>query len=316
MKKKVLVIGDVMLDKYIETEPVRISDEAPVLICKETEVSYILGGAGNTAANLKAMGFEVILQGLIGEDESGERIYNILREKEICNALKIVGDFKTTVKSRILCKGRQVIRIDSEHLAIPMTPLLLKEKIDAIVVSDYAKGIIGEDTIKTLKDNYDVPVIVNGKPKNIRYYIGADILVINKKEADEIIDDIKDSKYPDISYSDIAGQYNILYVVVTKGDEGIEVYSSKELYCKVLANEVNVKDITGAGDTVTAAITLEIVNSGNIENAIMLANRAGGIKVTKDKTSEVSLEELNYEDIGRPSSKEQKDNLDSERIDG
>jgi len=313
--KRVLVIGDVMLDKYIETTPVRISDEAPVMIVKETEVSYILGGAGNTAANLKAMGFDVTLQGIVGSDEAGYIVKKLLAKKDIVDVVIEAVDFKTTVKKRILCKGRQVIRVDSEYLTLPINPLL-DDPVDVIVISDYAKGTIGDDTIKILKENYDVPIIVNGKPKNIRYYMGADIVVLNKKEADEVLVYLRSTYNPEPSYIDIAGYFNILYVVITKGEEGIEVYDSKDLRYKVLANKVEVKDITGAGDTVTAALTLEIVNSGNIAKAIMLANLAGGIKVSKDKTAEVSLkelslEEINPEDIGRISP-----DLNSERLDG
>lgn len=314
MKKRVLVIGDIMLDKYVETSPVKLSDEAPVMIVKETEVSYILGGAGNTAANLSAMGFYVILQGLVGSDKEGEIVRNLLSEKNIKELIPFIDNFKTTVKERILCKGHQVIRVDSERLAIPVNPKT-DLAIDVIVISDYTKGVVGEDTVRVLKENYDVPIIINGKPKHIRYYMGADILVLNKKEANEVLDMIKNTGNPEVNYSDIASGFNILYVVVTKGEEGIEVYDSRSLRYKVEAEDVNVKDITGAGDTVTAALTLEIVRSGDICSAISLANIAGGIKVGKDKTSEVSLDELNLSDNGFLSTEEIVTRLNIDRSD-
>ena len=315
--KRALVIGDVMLDKYIETEPVRISDEAPVLIVKETEVKYILGGAGNIAANLKAMGFDVTLQGIVGADETGYIVKKLLEEKQIVDAVVEEVDFKTTVKKRILCKGRQIIRVDSEHLAIPINPLL-DEKVDAIVVSDYLKGVVGEETVRILRENYDVPIIINGKPKNIKYYMGADVVVFNKKEANEVLDYLRSTYNPEPTYADIAGYFNILYVIVTKGEEGIEAYDSKELRYKVDAEDVEAKDITGAGDTVTAALALEILRTGDIGKAIKLANTAGAIKVTKNKTAEVSLEELNInpDDEGRLSTEQQLDKFKESRLDG
>jgi D-beta-D-heptose 7-phosphate kinase/D-beta-D-heptose 1-phosphate adenosyltransferase len=315
MKKRVLVIGDIMLDKYVETIPIRLSDEAPVLIVKEEKVSYVLGGAGNTAANLKAMGFDVILQGVLGNDEASFKIQGILMEKQIEPSLVILVGGTTTIKNRFICKGNQLIRVDSESIVFPVKPLSNKE-IDVIVISDYAKGVIGEETVRDIKENYKVPLIINGKPKNVEYYIGADVLVVNEKEADEILRNTKIN--PEDSYESIAGSLNILYVVVTKGSKGIEVYDSAGLRYGIEATAVEVKDITGAGDTVTAAIALELSRSGDINKAVHLANIAGGIKVTKDKTSEVSLEELklNPENEGCLSTEQIIANLESDRLDG
>jgi D-beta-D-heptose 7-phosphate kinase/D-beta-D-heptose 1-phosphate adenosyltransferase len=255
------------------------------------------------------MGFEVILQGGVGIDdegildESGLIVKRLLDSKEIETLLARIN--RTTVKKRILCKGRQLVRVDLETVCEALNPII-DEKVDVIVVSDYAKGVVGENTVKTLKENYDVPIIINGKPKNVRYYMGADVVVFNKKEANEVLDYLRSIYNPDPTYADIAGYFNILYVVVTKGDEGIEAYDGSELRYTVEARKVDVKDITGAGDTVTAALALELANSGDMGKAIALANFAGGVKVTKDKTSEVSyqeltLEEINPEDAGRES---------------
>jgi rfaE bifunctional protein kinase chain/domain len=188
--KKVLVIGDIMLDKYIETEPVRISDEAPVMIVKITGDDYILGGAGNTAANLKAMGFDVVLQGIIGDDWVGDLIVDLIDQKGIRNSITTIPDNNSTLKMRLLCKGKQLIRIDSEELVTELNPTFINEGVDIIVISDYAKGVIGENTVKILKEDYDVPIIINGKPKNIEYYMGVDVVIFNKKEADEITNDM------------------------------------------------------------------------------------------------------------------------------
>ena len=319
MDKKVLVIGDIMLDEYIETEPVRISDEAPVMIVKITGDDYILGGAGNTAANLKAMGFDVILQGVIGDDWVGDLIVDLIDQKGIRNSITTIPDNDSTLKMRVLCKGKQLIRIDSEELVTELNPSFINGEVDIIVISDYAKGVIGENTVKILKEyNFNAPIIINGKPKNIEYYIGVDIVIFNKKEADEVLNYLGSKYTKNPSYADIAAFFSINYIVVTKGGEGIEVYDTVELRYKVEANEVEVRDITGAGDTVTAALAFELVNSGDIEKAIKLANFAGGVKVTKHKTSEVSLEELllNPDDEGRLSAEQQIDRLNSERIDG
>lgn len=317
--KKILVIGDVMLDEYIETSPVRLSDEAPVMIVKEQNRDYVLGGAGNTAANLKAMGFDVVLQGTADNDWPGECIRDILRVKKIGVSLVIQQNVKTTVKTRILCKGNQVLRVDVEGVSSPLTPLNILD-VSCVVVSDYAKGVIGENIIRDIQNNTKAPIIVNGKPKNAEYYIGADVLVVNQKEADEILNKIRvgGGVESEDSYEVIAGFLNILYVVVTKGEKGIAVYDSKGLRSEVYGDIVDVKDITGAGDTVTAAIALELTLSGDIEKAIKLANKAGGIKVTKDKTAEVSLVELNVnpENEGGLSTEQIIANLESDRLDG
>jgi len=310
--KKVLVIGDVMLDMYVETEPVRISDEAPVLITKVVGREYILGGAANTAANLKALGLGVMLQGVIGNDYQGEKITELLDAKKIESALMIDGKQTTTIKGRILCKGKQVIRVDEDLIAKPIA-VLKKEKINAIVVSDYAKGVVGENTIRDLKENYKCPIIVNGKPKNVEYYTGATVLVLNQKETKETLE-LTGLKEP----TDLVGMFALQCLVVTKGKEGIALYTLEGKVGEAKSKEVCVRDITGAGDTVTATLTYGLIMGLPIQSAMELANIAGGIKVTKDKTAVVTLEEMNVnpEDEGRETADILIARLNSDRIDG
>jgi len=279
---KVLVIGDVMLDKFTECEPIRMSEEAPVLIVKENNSNYFLGGASNVAVGLSKLGIDVTLQGCVGDDEAGKKIMELIKENSINARLRYTST-PTTVKHRILANGRQLIRIDTERREIAEV-IVLKEKWDCIIVSDYDKGVVSEKVMEQVLSQ-KTTVIVNGKPKNISLYESVDILTFNKKEYEECLDS------GTTTGEHLCGRHNIKTLIVTLGKEGICAYTEKKKIC-IPGITVPVEDITGAGDTVVATLAWAMNRYNNIKKAIELANRAGSIVVQKAKTSFVTLEEL------------------------
>jgi len=279
---RIAVIGDIMVDKYTNTSPTKISDEAPVMVVLKKEVEYRLGGAANVALNLVKLGEEVELVGYVGRDLEGYILKELI-EKEGITSNIVDGENPTTVKHRILCNGYQLLRIDEE--VIYSHPINLKDKYDIVVVSDYAKGTVNSFTMaRVLK--LGKFIIVNGKPSQIELYEGVNILTFNLKEFQECKKETGCT-----SGEHICGRYAIKYLIVTEGAKGLTLYTEKN---KVAVPGISVKvtDVTGAGDTVIAVLTFAMKKYKNIKRAALLANKAGAIVVQKNGTSFVTLEEL------------------------
>lgn len=279
---RVLVIGDIMLDKFTECEPIRMSEEAPVLIVRENQSSYFLGGASNVALGLQMLGVNVSLQGYIGNDEVGHKVAELLTQTHIGDFVE-VNDNPTTIKHRILVGNQQLLRVDTEKQNTELLKVP-KNNWDCIIISDYNKGVITEEVMEQVLQQ-KTRIIVNGKPKNLPLYENVDILTFNKKEYEECLDS------GTTTGEHLCGRYNIKTLIVTLGKDGICAYNEKKKIC-IPGITVPVKDITGAGDTVVAVLAWAMNRYNNIKKAIELANRAGSIVVQKDKTSFVTLEEL------------------------
>lgn len=302
--KKILVIGDVMLDRYTEGSVERISAEAPVPVVKKTNDRYVLGGAANVAGNLSSLGAKTALAGIIGNDARKITALKLLKESGIATNAIFTDDRKpTAVKQRIVSAGHQILRIDDES----ETELSEKEEkdffgkmilpeiknCDAVILSDYAKGLFSESlsrkVIDSAKENRK-PIIADFRPKNKKKFIGADVITPNTKEAEEMT-----------GFSQTGGMEKIgallvkhfsSHVLVTRGENGVDVFTKDGGSKHIPAKKVRVFDVTGAGDTFAAVAALGIASGLNIENAAHLANVAGGIVVQKPGTATVTLEEL------------------------
>ncbi|MEM4264030.1 MAG: PfkB family carbohydrate kinase, partial [Candidatus Woesearchaeota archaeon] len=251
--KKILVIGDVMLDKYIYGSVTRISPEAPVQVVKVEKESYVPGGAANVANNIAALGGRAILVGAVGKDPGAEILTRILNEKDVKTEF-FVWNAPTIVKVRVVGQSQQLLRIDYEDETtinaqeISKKIIKLAADADVIIISDYAKGTINEEVMKTAVAS-GKKVIIDPKPKNFRLYKGAFLIKPNFSEAKEI------AGTTDVSEMGrkLKEQTNS-NILITKGKEGMSLFEIDGSNLHVPTEAREVYDVTGAGDTVTAAL--------------------------------------------------------------
>lgn len=298
--KKILVIGDIILDKYIYGNISKISPEAPVPILNITQEFFNLGGCGNVASNISSLGGKSCVFSFIGDDKNSIILKDLLNERKI--EFFLDNDTSTIIKTRVCCKNQQLIRLDNENTEYKFFSDELKEKLierareaDLIVVSDYAKGTITKDLVELLLP-FKSKTIVDTKPKHISLFKGFFLIKPNEKEAIEM------TSCPDINKAGekLSNELDS-NVLITRGDKGMLLFSEdKRIEIPTFAKEVY--DVSGAGDTVLATLSLSIASKAPLEEAVILANYSAGIAVEKKGTYSVSLEELK----SRVSSKERK----------
>jgi D-beta-D-heptose 7-phosphate kinase/D-beta-D-heptose 1-phosphate adenosyltransferase len=304
--KRVLVIGDVMLDEYIWGEVRRISPEAPVPVVEARRRTYIPGGAANTAANVVSLSGQAMLGGVVGRDHQASRLSEALQVGGIESLGLIVDeDRPTTTKTRIVAHSQQVVRVDSEActpLAAELEDTLLQwaerciGRADACILSDYNKGIISArlatDVIR-LARQAGRPVVVDPKGTNYSKYRGATVVTPNIYEAQRAIDSEVDDEQGISGVGqrllDILGGAALL---ITRGAQGMSLFTKGAPPLHIPANARNVYDVTGAGDTVVSMLALALAADASLEQAVDLANHAAGIVVGKFGTATVSLTEL------------------------
>lgn len=304
--KKIFVIGDLILDEYIEGNEYRISDEAPVPIVKVDGFIAKLGGAANVANNLKHLGLDVLLCGVIGETSVGysaSRFIKSMKENGLSTFYIIEGDVKTTTKSRVIIKGQQVVRFDYEDNRI--TDVIHKEimekiscfdfrKSEIIVVSDYDKGVITKEIMKSLKEK-NVKIIVDPKPKNIALYRDVFAITPNLREFIQIcgkqlsINNVEEIK----EEAQIARKVlHIDNIIVTLGQEGALCCS--ENMCNIFtARKVEISNTIGAGDTFISALAYSFCLGNNISESVNIANIASSIVISKKYTGVCTETEIN-----------------------
>lgn len=289
-EKKVVVIGDVMLDQDIKGHVSRVSPEeesAPVLTV-DNDV-FLLGGAANVASNISSLKGAVSVFGFVGNDQAGRIMKNLFEEKGISYYLG--NNSITTLKIRPKGRTHQIMRIDYEDCSKKIFSPELKEKMqkeitcsDIILISDYAKGAITKDLMGFLKE-YSSKIIVNPKPENKYLYKNVSLIIPNKKEALEMShkkDFLSAGRYLQKNLSS-----NIL---ITLAEKGMMLFSDRELEIPTQAKEVY--DVTGAGDTVASTVALSLASGSSLEEAAILANHAAGIAVSQPGTYNIKLNEL------------------------
>jgi D-beta-D-heptose 7-phosphate kinase / D-beta-D-heptose 1-phosphate adenosyltransferase len=300
----VLVIGDVMLDKYVWGEVERISPEAPVPIVRETRQTQRPGGAANVAMNLAGLGAKVTITGITGNDADPQRLESLLEEAGISSRLVKNSDLPTTSKLRILSGNQQILRLDTEEAQSASSSgyeELLKTcraeipKNHVVVLSDYAKGVLTEPVCREVIGMcraLGIPVIVDPKTKNFLRYRGATTICPNLAEL---------SWATGASHRDLEGmlsiaksklsEWEIDYLTVTMSEKGIAlVYEESEYRSPATVRQVY--DVSGAGDTVVATLALSIASGLHEQAAVQLANMAAGIVVGKVGTVPVYRQEL------------------------
>ncbi|HYK34987.1 bifunctional D-glycero-beta-D-manno-heptose-7-phosphate kinase/D-glycero-beta-D-manno-heptose 1-phosphate adenylyltransferase HldE [Alloacidobacterium sp.] len=302
--KHVLVVGDVMLDRYIWGDVKRISPEAPVPVVRAAHRSDQAGGAANVAANIAGLGAASTLIGFIGMDEDGQRLRKCLAEAGVAERFIDVASHPTTSKLRILGGNQQILRLDVETTStfVEEAYLQLQQKvadvlpeIDAIILSDYAKGVLTKTvcrSIITMARKARVPVLVDPKQKKFECYRGATMICPNLHElsaatgmSDESVEHVL------AAGQGLVPELELDYLTVTLSEKGIAVLRKdrKETYPAVARQ---VFDVSGAGDTVIATLTLSLASGLEIGTAVQLANIAAGVVVSKVGTVPVTSNDL------------------------
>lgn len=305
-KIKVLVVGDVMIDRYWWGGVERISPEAPVPVVLLKNTSLIVGGAANVASNVAGLGAQPLLVGAIGDDEEGKLFPKLLGNSKInADFLVETKNRPTTVKTRIIAHSHQVARIDqetNENLSVADETKIWQKiaelipKIDIIILSDYAKGVLTENLlsrlIKQAKQENKL-VLVDPKGKNYLKYQDADILTPNRREVSEAcgLDKIDDGSIEQAG-KNLVVQLGLKALLVTQGEEGMLLLekSGKTLHLKAMARDVY--DVTGAGDTVIATLAVALCAKMNLASASQIANIAAGLVIEQVGTTAVKIKDL------------------------
>lgn len=286
---KIVVIGDIMLDKYLEGEVHRINPEAPVPIVSLKKEFFELGGAANVASNISSLGGKVSLFGFVANDNNGKIIKELLMKKEINYFL---DECKQSItKTRIVSSGQQLLRFDKEETSEKKFTSSTKqnllqevEKADIVVISDYAKGAITQDLMNTLS-KFKSKIIVDSKPKN--KHLCKDIFLIKLNREESLVMSSYDNIYA--AGNSLRKELNS-NILITRGKEGMSLFSDKMLDIPTYAREIY--DVTGAGDTTIAALALAISTGADLGTAAIIANHAAGIAVEKKGTYSVTIKEL------------------------
>jgi rfaE bifunctional protein kinase chain/domain len=305
-KPAILVIGDLMIDHYILGNASRLSPEAPVPIVNVKSESVTLGGAGNVVQNLVALGAQVTVAGVIGDDVAGSQIIEILSNEGVETHTIIKDNTRpTTVKTRVLAGSHQLVRIDRETTATVSDDIADElvshlsgyiEKVDMVILSDYNKGLFSPALTQRLiiaANKQGKKVIIDPKGLNYEKYKGAYIIKPNRKELAEAaktekIDSIESLKH---AAKAIFEQTGSEYLVVTLSEEGMVILS--ELTHKMLpVKATEVFDVTGAGDTVLATIAYFIAAGLTIEEACELANHAAAIVIRQVGSATTTIDEI------------------------
>lgn len=304
---KIAVIGDVMLDRYFYGEVKRISPEAPVPVTKINRISSVLGGAANVAANLAHLECKVFMGGVTGDDENRQLLEKMMNEAGIDYSGLVKSQHRKTItKLRVLGGQQQMLRLDFEETGdlFPDEIVslrawlenLLDDGLDGIIVSDYAKGVCSDDFCQWVIAQgkaYDIPVLIDPKGADWTKYRGCDFITPNLKEMCEAAGCQRDNEDNAVVAMAMAAKdkFQIKNVVVTRSERGMTLVNNEEIIHSPAA-AIEVFDVSGAGDTVAAALLVAAAGKLELADAVYMANRAAGIVVAKVGTYPVHREEL------------------------
>lgn len=303
--KTIAVIGDVMLDRYFWGSVTRISPEAPVPVIDVEKESVHLGGAANVAANLKSLGLETLLCGVIGNDNSGKSFVDVAAQRGINpDGLFIDGNRPTTVKTRIIGNNQQIARIDrevrenisSEGLTYILNNLNNINDLSGIILQDYNKGTITKELIQKVMDFSklkDIPVYVDPKRDNFFLYKGVTVVKPNRKEAQQALGLALRNETEVISAGkNLLELLNCENVLITLGAEGMMLFEKNGTISSVPTKARHIADVSGAGDTAIATLSATISGGANVQEASAMANYASGIVCEKPGIVSIEIQEL------------------------
>ncbi len=299
--RRILVIGDVMIDEWIWGTVTRISPEAPVPVVAVADHSFTLGGAGNVASNLRALGANVAVAGTVGDDSFGGQVHNLLIDQRVDDSgVFILSDRPTTRKTRVVAHSQQVVRADWESTAPLQTAD--RERVaafvraqaphcDAIILSDYAKGLLCREIVEAASG---CPIVLaDPKPQNAALLRGVTCVAPNVPEASAMTGEaIVDDAGLERAGERLIEMLDCRYAVITRGEHGMALFGRNGERLMIPSVARTVYDVSGAGDTVIAMLALALASGADIEHAMQLANFAAGVVVEKLGTATASPDEI------------------------
>jgi D-beta-D-heptose 7-phosphate kinase/D-beta-D-heptose 1-phosphate adenosyltransferase len=303
---KILVIGDLMVDEFLWGDVSRISPEAPVPVVSVTKKTRMPGGAGNVVNNLRTLGADVYVVGVVGKDTHGRELISMLRKKRLRTDGIIVDDSRmTTLKTRIIAKSQHVVRVDTENTVAVGRRVLNRmisyvkktlPSVDALAISDYGKGVISEELLEYVipaARKRGIPIVVDPKLHHFFSYRNVTVVTPNEHEASLVcgVALINETSIRNIGFK-ILSQLDSDYVLITRGLKGMSLFGKDGKVTHIPAQAREVFDVTGAGDTVTSVLTLALSCGADMLSAACLANYAAGIVVGKIGTATVTRDEI------------------------
>lgn len=311
-KPKVLVVGDVMLDTFLHGRIERISPEAPVPVVLETSRQYVAGGAGNVAINAKALGADVHLMALVGDDRNANVLDQIFCDLDIDHTFERVSGSPTIEKIRVMAKSQQVLRVDNEDYFVGWDDTTFVDKyrtmvskFDLVIISDYAKGTVSnpEEFIRIARSS-NRKIFIDPKGLDFNKYRGASLITPNISEFEGVAGMCRSN---DDMLEKLQRMRSSLYldaILLTRSQNGMTLITSAGSPFHQAARAKEVFDVTGAGDTVIACLGVCVAGGLSFSEATLLANIAAGVAVGKLGTSSVSLLDLNCAILEREASNE------------
>jgi D-beta-D-heptose 7-phosphate kinase/D-beta-D-heptose 1-phosphate adenosyltransferase len=297
---QVLVVGDVMLDRYWHGGTSRISPEAPVPVVKVEQVEDRPGGAANVALNIAALGAGVSLSGLVGRDEAADALVETMAAANVHSELHSVDTQPTITKLRVMSRHQQLLRMDFEETFSPEDAQVLVQKsqqllgsVGALILSDYAKGALADPALLiAAAKKAGVPVLVDPKGADFSRYRGATLLTPNLHEFEAVVGPCANEKELVSKGEQLMADYDLTALLITRGEHGMTLLRPgvPELHLPARAREVF--DVTGAGDTVISVLAASLAAGEALPQAVALANLAASIVVAKLGTAVISTPEL------------------------
>ncbi len=297
---RVLIVGDLMLDRYWHGGTSRISPEAPVPVVHIREQEERAGGAGNVALNMASLGAGVTLCGLVGEDEAAGTLTAMLEAKDIACDFDTVADKPTIVKLRVISRQQQLIRLDFEEDFFEQVPAGLLQRFmrhlqdcDLVVLSDYAKGTLADPQpfIQAAKAA-GKPVLIDPKSQDLGLYAGASLITPNLPEFEAAAGKVRDEEELVAKGQAMLERFDLETLLVTRGEHGMTLLQRQQPPFHLPTQAREVYDVTGAGDTVIAVLAAALAAGEELTRAVTLANLAAGIVVGRLGTSSVTVADL------------------------
>jgi len=298
-RARILIVGDIMLDRYWFGEVNRISPEAPVPVVRVERSEERLGGAANVARNAATLGATTGLLGVIGDDEAGRAVETLLQELGVSSYMARDQAISTIIKLRVIGRQQQLVRVDFEDAP---TDTVLRDKLtqfnalvdnyDVIIFSDYAKGsLVNVADMIAVARKHGKRILVDPKGDDFSRYAGASILTPNRSELIRIVGQWKTEEELTTKAQNLRKSLALDALLLTRSEEGMTLYQENQVgNFPALAREVF--DVSGAGDTVIATLAVMLGNGVALSEAVSIANQAGGIVVGKLGTATVTREEL------------------------
>lgn len=299
---KILILGDIILDEYVKGTVDRVSPEAPVPVLKPESRELRLGGASNVASNVKSLGSKVELMGVIGKDDSGKEVRNLLKQRAIRSSL-VVSDKTTVNKLRLSAGQQQLLRLDKEEkfskeewssTKVNFSKKL--SKVNAVILSDYGKGtLLDVPMLIKMAKRKKIPVFIDPKGEDFNKYKGAYAITPNFIEFSNVVGKVKSEKDLNNKANELIKKLSLNVLLITRGQDGMTLFEKnrgKVVRTDFSTEAKDVFDVSGAGDTVIASLASGLASGLALGDSVRLANIAAGIVVGKSGTASPSLAEL------------------------